>query len=487
MTEQGKRAERPGGNYYSLGVYFKQDLDKYLTAYAQKNKENDLRYFIKPEDVKYFRTSSNNILVDFFENKLVHMFPNASDIEIIELNDHLVSTLTDKEISKSYLSDELKITYRNKKGDVLSKTITSKPKAEALFLYIDLSEDMLIGINSKDSTHTSNITASIGYSYEKNMFPELLSFTESIFQDYRIKNPGAYSDGMGFGCTYDKPTAALIGIYNPKISFTNLIDSQAVSNADIYFRVSYFKAEKRIDVRKYIKIKHGLFKNDFQFSSFPFDFQTLNYSVDIDSNSLNIYPVPVTGMPDFLRHMSKKNISEWKHDGADYVVSSVFREGYTQNNLTFMHRYERNYHYYLFKIMLPILIILFVSWAVFWIHPTQIEARFTVSIVCLLSLIAYTFIIDQDIPKLAYLTFMDYVVLVSYFFSVIPTVQTIYMHHFINSKVDTRSIENAINFDEKSRKYYLAAYAILIILILLSVLNASDNVIKGLSFLSKNF
>ena len=152
-----------------------------------------------------------------------------------------------------------------------------------------------------------------------------------------------------------------------------------------------------------------------------------------------------------------------------------------------MHRYERNYHYYLFKIMLPILIILFVSWAVFWIHPTQIEARFTVSIVCLLSLIAYTFIIDQDIPKLAYLTFMDYVVLVSYFFSVIPTVQTIYMHHFINSKVDIRSIENAINFDEKSRKYYLAAYAILIILILLSVLNASDNVIKGLSFLSKNF
>ena len=58
----------------------------------------------------------------------------------------------------------------------------------------------------------------------------------------------------------------------------------------------------------------------------------------------------------------------------------------------------------------------------------------TVSVVCLLSLIAYTFIADKDLPKLSYLTVMDYIILLSYFFAAVPTVQTIFVHS-IGSKV----------------------------------------------------
>ena len=44
----------------------------------------------------------------------------------------------------------------------------------------------------------------------------------------------------------------------------------------------------------------------------------------------------------------------------------------------------------------------------------------------MLSLIAYNFIIDEDLPKLAYLTFLDSFILLSYFYTGIATVLCVY-------------------------------------------------------------
>ena len=62
-----------------------------------------------------------------------------------------------------------------------------------------------------------------------------------------------------------------------------------------------------------------------------------------------------------------------------------------------------------------------------WIKPSELEARLTVSVVCFLALITYTFIIDKDLPKLAYLTVMDYIILISYLFAAIPTVESVFI------------------------------------------------------------
>ena len=67
-----------------------------------------------------------------------------------------------------------------------------------------------------------------------------------------------------------------------------------------------------------------------------------------------------------------------------------------------------------------------ISWSVFWIRGSQLEAKVNVTIVCLLSLIAYNFIIDEDIPKLPYLTFMDSFILLSYFYTGVATILCVY-------------------------------------------------------------
>ena len=95
---------------------------------------------------------------------------------------------------------------------------------------------------------------------------------------------------------------------------------------------------------------------------------------------------------------------------------------------------ERNANYYIFKIILPVLLILIVAWSVLWIPAREewVESRLTTSIVALLSLIAYNFVFQDDLPKLDILTSLDKFVLLSYIFCAIPIFTTIFLSRFID-------------------------------------------------------
>ena len=123
---------------------------------------------------------------------------------------------------------------------------------------------------------------------------------------------------------------------------------------------------------------------------------------------------------------------------------------------------ERKSRYFVFKIILPIVLILIVCWSAVWIKPKDLESRLTITIVCLLSLIAYNFVIDKDLPKLEYLTVMDYIILISYVYATIPTFLSIINNNFLNTKN-----KKIIKFNEITKKFGLLSYLFLIIFTLI--------------------
>ena len=129
---------------------------------------------------------------------------------------------------------------------------------------------------------------------------------------------------------------------------------------------------------------------------------------------------------------------------------------------------ERAYGYYIFKIILPMILVLLVCWSVFWIHPRELESKLTITIVCLLSLIAYNFVIDEDLPKLGYLTLMDYIILLSYIFATIPNFISIYSF----SLYKKRNLKWKV-IDSKSRIYGPSLYIALILIIIF--INSAGN------------
>ena len=177
------------------------------------------------------------------------------------------------------------------------------------------------------------------------------------------------------------------------------------------------------------------FKAKFDFRRFPFDNQILSYELwsEFPSFMVEIYP-DEPGMSDYKETLYAFGDQEdgiiipgWELKNVNYEnYSYIENDGYPYTGFLLHLEVHRMSAYYLFKIIIPIMFILVISWSVFWVRGSQLEAKVNVTIVCLLSLIAYNFIIDEDLPKLAYLTFLDSFILLSYFYTGIATVLCVY-------------------------------------------------------------
>jgi hypothetical protein len=70
-------------------------------------------------------------------------------------------------------------------------------------------------------------------------------------------------------------------------------------------------------------------------------------------------------------------------------------------------RGNRHASYYVWRAIFPLVIIVFMSWAVFWIDPSSIDAQIGLAATSILTLIAFQFLLSRLIPELSYLTRMD--------------------------------------------------------------------------------
>jgi hypothetical protein len=68
---------------------------------------------------------------------------------------------------------------------------------------------------------------------------------------------------------------------------------------------------------------------------------------------------------------------------------------------------ERLIGYYRTKIIMPLLLIVAMSWLVFWIDPEMDGPQISIAVTSMLTLIAYRFMVGGMLPKISYLTRMD--------------------------------------------------------------------------------
>ncbi len=72
---------------------------------------------------------------------------------------------------------------------------------------------------------------------------------------------------------------------------------------------------------------------------------------------------------------------------------------------------NRDRIYYALKVIAPLFLIVAMSWAVFWIKASESGARISIAITSMLTLIAYRFSTGALVPKVSYLTRLDYFIL----------------------------------------------------------------------------
>jgi hypothetical protein len=214
-----------------------------------------------------------------------------------------------------------------------------------------------------------------------------------------------------------------------------------------------------------------IIQNDFKLQTFPFDKQVLKIAYlstnDIDdyemTNKWNTY----SAMNYFIKN---QKINGWDIEGFNLyntIEESEIRNMFVSTAVIEI-QIERQHGYYIYKVLIPILLILLVCWSVVWVDPKELEARLTITIVCLLSLIAYNFVIDSELPKLEYLTVMDWIILVSYFYATVPNFISIISFRLYKKD---RRLSDKIEF--YSKRYGASSYIVSILVIIL--INANLN------------
>ncbi len=156
----------------------------------------------------------------------------------------------------------------------------------------------------------------------------------------------------------------------------------------------------------------------------PLDFKDFPY----DEQKLPITLLAFGSTPDEIKFVFEKaggsekfSISDWEiiPEGVHISVekANVFDDAdgkkILRPRLDYVFKSKRYIHFYLWKVLAPLVVILFLSWAVFWIDPSQVGAQIGVSGTSILTLIAFLYKLDNILPPVAYLTHMDYFIYTS--------------------------------------------------------------------------
>jgi len=149
---------------------------------------------------------------------------------------------------------------------------------------------------------------------------------------------------------------------------------------------------------------------DFDFRKFPFDRQ--DFYIRIDSLRPN-WVFVFKDLPSFSELGQQLGEEEWVVTGFDTQFSTqTATTDLASSRFSFHFQARRHLTFYIFRIFLPMLIILLVSWFTFFLQ--DYSKRVDVAGGNLLLFIAFNFAIAGLLPRLGYLTFLDLVLIITF-------------------------------------------------------------------------
>lgn len=163
-------------------------------------------------------------------------------------------------------------------------------------------------------------------------------------------------------------------------------------------------------------------------------FGTLTAFLDLrlfpfDSQKLPIILLSTQYGPDKLKlvfnakdtgHEKRFSIPNWQlHPGEPTIGKVTARSDHIPDTAEDYAKFEYSYYakrdltYYIWKVIIPMTLIVLMSWTVFWVNPRQIEAEIGLSATTILTLIAFLFNLNSLLPRIPYLTKLDFFILFS--------------------------------------------------------------------------
>jgi len=155
----------------------------------------------------------------------------------------------------------------------------------------------------------------------------------------------------------------------------------------------------------------GELSANLEFQEFPFDVQRL--PIDIVSYAYTTDDMQFSPESVVISQGKKFSIEGWRlkllePDVGNFVVPT---SGDVLPRLTYVIEAHRDSDYYVLTMLIPMALIIFMAWTVFWLQPNIVPPRIAISTASIFSLIALGVSIRLGLPKVSYLTKADIFVL----------------------------------------------------------------------------
>jgi len=169
-------------------------------------------------------------------------------------------------------------------------------------------------------------------------------------------------------------------------------------------------------------------QTSFDFRNFPFD--TQKFAIQID----NLFPEwlfvydNLKGYSEISHQLGEE---EWIVTNHRVNFTSVLaRRDWPVSRFSFSFQAKRHLTYYFFRILLPLIIIIVVSWFSFFLR--DYSKRVDVAGANLLIFIAFNFTISNDLPRLGYLTFLDTLLVTTFIITGVVVIIAYQLRHMID-------------------------------------------------------
>lgn len=248
------------------------------------------------------------------------------------------------------------------------------------------------------------------------------------------------------------------------LEFPNAVEEWGMS-----MQKAYEEPQKQSDGSFYQVMRvEGRFFVPFTLTKYPLDEQQLEIVIE---NSIYTYNDLVyvadridSGFADTLA-LPGWNIATWKIESLLHEYSTKFGEkSNTKGNLPYSSlQYQllisRPINYFIWKLLLPLVIVLVSSWCALLLHPSYVDARTSMSSTALLTTVFLQQSYSDTLPEVGYLVLLDKIYALSYLLIIAAIIETIITAGWANSGKQ-EDYERVIRLD---RPFLIAQFTVLIV------------------------
>jgi hypothetical protein len=191
---------------------------------------------------------------------------------------------------------------------------------------------------------------------------------------------------------------------------------------------------------RYREQRNAVLETPMELHDFPFDTQQLKASMipfgnTIDEVVLEVDERFADSTTEYVRREKNVNVAGWDLQRLEMSVDEAsIMAGADETRfsclLTTIQLQRRSWQY-VWEILFPLLVLVSVVWSIFWVEIDSLADRLNISFIGVLTIVAYQFVLVENMPRMSYLTFIDSVLITSFVMMAMTVPQSLLIHSLV--------------------------------------------------------